>query len=200
MDKILQRLDSIDLKLDSIIFIHRNNNTNNTTDIDDIINDTFSTLIDVVPYTKHNEDMPDTIDWEALVAEQIPTRIRMLITKENAYYEELNDAYKQDSVYSIFELLRKKIPKNIIRVADKARSKFYLYSNGKWLNPIDTTIKMNELITLLQDHLFQLHNIVSTICEIDGDTYLERLNKINQLDINKKIINQLIWWYSDEPM
>jgi hypothetical protein len=198
MDKILQRLDAIELKLDSIISMNTTKNiTNNTTDIDDIINDTFSTLINLAPYTKHNEDMPDTIDWEALVAEQIPTRIHMLITKENAYYEELNDAYKQDIVYAIIEILRRKIPKNIIRVADKARGNFFLYNNGKWLNYVDANLKMNELIRLLQERLFQLHSIVSTICEIDGELYLERLNKISQSNIEKQIRNQLIEWFSD---
>jgi hypothetical protein len=97
--------------------------------------------------------------------------------------------------------ITKLIPDNIIKINDVSRYRFSVYSNGEWLDTIQSTKKIEELIQMLQPYIVHLHNMFSTVDELYRPSKIEDydkiMNKVHQGDITKSVLKSILWYYKN---
>jgi hypothetical protein len=167
--------------------------------IDDFIDDLFVGLFDTTQYTK-TDGLTKRIDWEAFILDNISPEIKNRMSIEDAVYEELKEAYKEDCVASIFNSFKKKIPREIIKIGDLSRNKFYIRNENRWLNKAESEEKIMEFVKYLQEQLTQFHNIWTNCCEVEPDLYSTRNEKVcGGNDEHQKVLKKILEWYEDPP-
>ena len=85
---------------------------------------------------------------------------------------------------------------------DISRGKFSIYCNGKWLNSVESTEKIETLINNLQQYISNLHHIHNSCKDMynkytDDDTYLKLLEKVFQgKEVRSKVIKLILSSYN----
>ena len=69
----------------------------------------------------------------------------------------------------------KLIPKETIKVKDISRGKFSIYCEGKWINQVEATERLEKLINILQRNISYLHYIHITCQELYREVDFEKL-------------------------
>ena len=170
-------------------------------DVDDIIHHIeHETFIDLEPYTKNN-----TIDWDNYVKEQLDEDIHLKMKNEKVPYEILKETYDENSEKAIFKKMCKLIPKDTIKIKDVSRGKFYIFCEGKWLNQVEATEKLEKMIDTLQRHITNLHIIYATCDELYrgcGSVFCENYSNYSEKvcqgnAIKKSIVKSILEYYKD---
>ena len=96
----------------------------------------------------------------------------------------------------------KLIPKETIKVKDISRGKFSIYCEGKWLNQIEATERLEKLINILQHNISNLHYINITCQElyqeVDYDIFIKLNEKVYEgNDIKKSIVKSILEYYKN---
>lgn len=167
-------------------------------DIDDIIHH-----IEQTTFIDWNEFRKDdgSVDYEKYVEKRLEECDKKAFKQEENPFELLRHTYKEDSQTAIYKKMRKLIPEDIIKVNDVSRSKFSIFSNGKWLNSVDSTEKLEEIISVLQDNINDLDMIHSTAKDMYGrpvtaDQFADWFTKAHQgKDIYKPIVKDILEAY-----
>jgi hypothetical protein len=167
-------------------------------DIDDIIHH-----IEQTTFIDWNEFRKDdgSVDYEKYVEKRLEDCDRKAFKQEENPFELLRHTYKEDSQTAIYKKMRKLIPEDIIKVNDVSRSKFSIFSNGKWLNSVDSAEKLEEIIKALQNNISDLDIIHSTAKDMYGrpvtaDQFADWFAKSHQgKDIYKPIVKDILEAY-----
>ena len=142
----------------------------------------------------------EVLDLESYVKQNLDKNTQQEIANGKVVWEILKDTYDTNSEKAIFKKMCKLIPKESIKVNDTSRGKFSIYC-GEWLNPIESTTKLENLINELQLHIGNLHTIHMTckdmyVNDINHDNYIKTIEKVYQGDeVKSKVIKLLLAYY-----
>lgn len=171
-------------------------------DIDDIINHVNQiTFIDFDEFIEEKYDGTTYTDYDKYVEKRLDDIDKKMLRNDENPFELLKQTYEEDSQKAIYKKMVKLIPKEIIKVRDVSRGKYSIYSNGEWLSSVSSTEKLEEIIKLLQDHIFLLEIIYMSAKDIYGtpinhDKYCLMTQKSGQgKDIWKSIVNDILEEY-----
>ena len=169
-------------------------------DIDDIINHVF--FLTINEYVCLSDDVNiEQQDWLNYVKQKLSYEEQYKIANNINPFELLKDTYKGTSESAMVKKITKLIPDNIIKINDVSRYRFSVYSNGEWLDTIQSTKKIEELIQMLQPYIVHLHNMFSTVDELYRPSKIEDydkiMNKVHQGDITKNVLKSILWYYKN---
>ena len=169
-------------------------------DIDDIINHVFFLTMD--EYVCLSDDVnTEEQEWLNYVKQKLSYEEQYKIANNINPFELLRDTYKGTSESAMVKKITKLIPDNIIKINDISRCRFSVYSDGEWLDWIQSTKKIEELIQMLQPYIVHLHNMFSTVDELYRPSKIEDydkiMNKVHQGDITKIVIKSILWNYKN---
>jgi hypothetical protein len=142
----------------------------------------------------------EVLDLESYVKQNLDKNTQQEIANGKVVWEILKDTYDTNSEKAIFKKMCKLIPKESIKVNDTSRGKFSIYC-GEWLNPLESTTKLENLINELQLHIGNLHTIYTTckdmyVNDINHDNYIKTIEKVYQGDeVKSKVIKLLLAYY-----
>jgi hypothetical protein len=142
----------------------------------------------------------EVLDLESYVKQNLDKNTQQEIANGKVVWEILKDTYDTNSEKAIFKKMCKLIPKESIKVNDTSRGKFSIYC-GEWLNPLESTTKLENLINELQLHIGNLHTIHMTckdmyVNDINHDNYIKTIEKVYQGDeVKSKVIKLLLAYY-----
>ena len=169
-------------------------------DIDDIINHVF--FLTINEYVCLSDDVNiEQQDWLKYVKQKLSYEEHYKIANNINPFELLKDTYKGTSESAMVKKITKLIPDNIIKINDVSRYRFSVYSNGEWLDTIQSTKKIEELIQMLQPYIVHLHNMFSTVDELYRPCKIEDYDKImyrvHQGNITKNVLKSILWYYKN---
>ena len=169
-------------------------------DIDDIINHVFFLTMD--EYVCLSDDVNiEEQEWLNYVKQKLSYEEQYKIANNINPFELLRDTYKGTSETAMVKKITKLIPDNIIKINDISRYRFSVYSNGEWLDWIQSTRKIVEIIQMLQPYIVHLHNMFSTVdelyrpCKIED--YDKIMNRLHQGDITKSVLKNILLNYKN---
>ena len=169
-------------------------------DIDDIINHVF--FLTMNEYVCLSDDVNiEEQDWLNYVKQKLSYEEQYKIANNINPFELLRDTYKGTSESAMVKKITKLIPENIIKINDISRYRFSVYSKGEWLDWIQSTKKIEELIQMLQPYIVHLHNIFSSFDELYRPCNIKDYDKImyrvHQGDITKTVLKNILWNYKN---
>jgi len=169
-------------------------------DIDDIINHVFFLTMD--EYVCLSDDVNiEEQEWLNYVKQKLSYEEQYKIANNINPFELLRDTYKGTSETAMVKKITKLIPDNIIKINDISRYRFSVYSNGEWLDWIQSTRKIEELIQMLQPYIVHLHNIFYTMDELYRPSKIEDydkiMNRVHQGDITKSVLKNILLNYKN---
>ena len=142
----------------------------------------------------------EIVDLESYVKENLDENTQQKIANGEVVYPLLKDTYATNSEKAIFNKMCKLIPKESIKVNDISRGKFSLYC-GEWLNVVESTTKLENLIEELQVYIGNLHTIYTTckdmyVTDHNPDNYVKIIDKVYQgKELKSKVIKLLLAHY-----
>ena len=140
-------------------------------------------------------------EWLNYVKQKLSYEEQYKIANNINPFELLRDTYKGTSETAMVKKITKLIPDNIIKINDISRYRFSVYSNGEWLDWIQSTRKIVEIIQMLQPYIVHLHNMFSTVdelyrpCKIED--YDKIMNRLHQGDITKSVLKNILLNYKN---
>ena len=169
-------------------------------DIDDIINHVFFLTMD--EYVCLSDDVnTEEQEWLNYVKQKLSYEEQYKIANNINPFELLRDTYKGTSESAMVKKITKLIPENIIKINDISRYRFSVYSKGEWLDWVQSTKKIEELIQMLQPYIVHLHNIFSSFDELYRPCNIKDYDKImyrvHQGDITKTVLKNILWNYKN---
>ena len=169
-------------------------------DIDDIINHVF--FLTMNEYVCLSDDVnTEEQEWLNYVKQKLSYEEQYKIANNINPFELLRDTYKGTSETAMVKKITKLIPDNIIKINDISRYRFSVYSNGEWLDWIQSTRKIVEIIQMLQPYIVHLHNVFSSFEELYRPSKIEDYDKImcrvHQGDITKSVLKNILLNYKN---
>ena len=169
-------------------------------DIDDIINHVF--FLTMNEYVCLSDDVNiEEQEWLNYVKQKLSYEEQYKIANNINPFELLRDTYKGTSETAMVKKITKLIPDNIIKINDISRYRFSVYSNGEWLDWIQSTRKIVEIIQMLQPYIVHLHNIFYTMDELYRPSKIEEydkiMHKVHQGDITKSVLKNILLNYKN---
>jgi len=177
---------------------------NSETDIDDIINMVYGTFtIDLEPYKEATYEYgqeKSIINYNKFIDNFFNNEDKKLLYEDKNPNPLLSHSYSAGIEQAIAKKMCKLIPNDIIKVKDEARNKYSICSNGVWLNPIQSEEKLQEIIKIFDDYIFELNNVYlfakqSYGKEIQADEFVDLIDKIQTDDESSKRIIKIILSY-----
>lgn len=143
-------------------------------------------LIDMTKYVNHKFSKEQQIDMA-----------------EGMLDEMLLETYEEKSIKAIYHKLCKVIPNGSIKVNDISRSKYSIYCEGSWLNPVRSSEKLEELVELYQNKIKTLHEIYITCMDLHNvdlkpekfDTMLS--NACQGKEATSKVVKLVLGYYNE---
>ena len=169
-------------------------------DIDDIINHVFFLTMNEYVCLSNDVNIEEQ-EWLNYVKQKLSYEEQYKIANNINPFELLRDTYKGTSETAMVKKITKLIPDNIIKINDISRYRFSVYSNGEWLDWIQSTRKIVEIIQMLQPYIVHLHNIFYTMDELYRPSKIEDydkiMNRVHQGDITKSVLKNILLNYKN---
>lgn len=172
-------------------------------DLDIVIGDLVQqNEISVEAYGYYDEIQDrESIDMIKYVNDKLSIKEQIEIA-EGMLDEMLLETYEEDSIKAIYHKLCKVIPDGSIKVNDLSRSKYSIYCQGQWLNPVRSTEKLEELVELYQAKIKKLHEIY-VICtdlhkvELKPEKFETMLiNSCQGKEVKGKVVKLILSYYN----
>jgi len=169
-------------------------------DIDDIINHVFFLTMNEYVCLSNDVNIEEQ-EWLNYVKQKLSYEEQYKIANNINPFELLRDTYKGTSETAMVKKITKLIPETIIKINDISRCRFSVYSNGEWLDWIQSTRKIVEIIQMLQPYIVHLHNIFYTMDELYRPSKIEDydkiMNRVHQGDITKSVLKNILLNYKN---